>query len=161
MNSCQLLLNSQAFRVSTFSCAKTMEKLTSKINYAEKIDKKFPEIEKFLMCWVQIKTSNCHTERGLMLPISRRPDWHGNIKDIVVLRCVDNLVEGEELYAMIEVDVIKSIEIDRELEKEFQQSERDTPERQKEMLGWFESSQTLKEELELSLLKRKMSSLNL
>ena len=109
-----------------------MEKLRDKVTYAEKrIDGKYPNIEKFVNCLVEIeKNTSGQTERGLMLPVCRGPDWYGNAKDFAVLKCVDKVVDGEK-YTMIEVNCIKSIKIDRELEKEFLQS---TPERQNEML---------------------------
>lgn len=105
------------------------------INYAEKVDEKFTHIEKFVKKWVCVENSICHKERGLMLPTVRGPDWHGKIKDFTVIRCFDK----EGTYAMTEVDLVKSIKIDRQLEKKFEQS---TPEKQREMLGWLEKGPT-------------------
>jgi len=119
------------------------EPATRKINFAEKIDGKFPEIEKFMKCWVRVEWSFFHRDRGLMLFVCREPDNYGKMKDYAVVRSIyENVASG--LHSFIEIGLIKSIEIDQELEINF---ERATPERQKEMLEWFENGQTLKQKL--------------
>ena len=136
-----------------------MEQLASKINYAQQIDGKYPEIEKYLNCWVQVEKKDYRTERGLMMPICRGPDWGGQVKDFVVIKCVDKSVlapDKDEVYALIQVESIKSIEIERQLDNEFRQA---TPERQKEMRSYGDGPPTTKDLVDSWLYRKEKNDL--
>ena len=119
-----------------------------RVDYAEKVNDKYVNIEKFVKRFVCLTNRINHKYSGLLLPVLRGGyDWDGNVKDFAVLCCADNYDSG---YALVEVDSVRSITICRRLEQKFEHS---TKEQQKEMLDWFTCGPTA-EDLKKSWLHR-------